>query len=71
MRDQKRLEDELVDANRWLRWLGKGNNGKPAEIWGRSGTMVRTPVGEINTYLSEENVLLSRFKPPLNNSHYR
>jgi len=69
VRDQRRIEKELADAKRWLDRLGKG--GKHADVWGRSGATVMTPVGEINTYLSEENALLSWFKPPFNNSHYR
>lgn len=67
--NEVRRRRELVDAQRWKIRLHRTQ--KFAEVWGRQGTMVPTPLGEINAYLSEENWLLKTLKPPLNNSHYR
>jgi hypothetical protein len=64
----ERGRKELADAHRWLDAL---ISCKVAIAWGRSGTIVNTPVGELNTYLAEENFLLEKHKPPLNNSHFR
>ena len=68
-KDEIRRQKELADALRWKKRLYK--TGRHAEVWGRGGTIVRTPIGEINTYLAEENALLQRHKPALNNSHFR
>ncbi len=62
-------EKETDDAKRWALRLKDAN--AVAEVYGRSGTIVTTPLGEINVYLSEENWLLEQFKPPLNNSYFR
>jgi len=64
-----RVKAEYEDAMRWKTMLD--TNGLAAETWGRVGTIVTTPVGDLNTYLAEENLLLERHKPPLNNSHFR
>lgn len=69
VKDPKRRIKEIADAERWKKLLC--GTGRVAEVWGREGTIVETPAGTINTYLAEENALLERHKPPLNNSHFR
>jgi len=69
LKNMQRRERELADALRWKALLDA--NAGQGEMWGRPGTVVTTPVGEISTYLAEENVLLRRHRPPLNNSHFR
>lgn len=69
VKDEKRRAKEYKDAKRWKCRLWKTD--KFAEIWGRGGTIVDTPIGKINIYLAEENALLQKFKPPLNNSYQR
>jgi hypothetical protein len=66
--DPKKLARQTEDARRWQQAL---SGGKRATAWARQGTMVESPVGYINTYLAEENVLLERYKPRFNNSHFR
>lgn len=68
VKNEIRRAKELKDAKRWENILWE--KGKFAEVWGRGGTIADTPVGKINIYLAEENVLLQKFKPPLNNSHF-
>ncbi len=65
----ERVQKELADAQRWRSLLE--NEGSKATVWGRSGTIVTSPIGELNIYLAEENKLLERHKPPLNNSFFR
>lgn len=36
-------------------------------IWAKSGTIVTTSVGTFNAYTSEEESLISKYRPPLNN----
>jgi len=68
-KNPQRREKEYKDALRWKQIL----IDQKAEmfVWGRQGTIVKTPVGSFSAYLAEENILLSRHKPILNNSHFR
>lgn len=68
LKDSKRLAKETADAKRWQAELA---GGETADLWGRAGTVLQTSVGTLNLYLSEENALLERHKPRLNNSHFR
>jgi hypothetical protein len=40
-------------------------------LWAREGTMIDTPIGKINAYLSEESALIGWHLPALNNSKHR
>ena len=40
-------------------------------LFGRKGTIVSTPVGEFNSYLSEESFLIGKFLPKMNRSKHR
>ena len=64
-----KLAKEIEDARRWADRLKEPN--LIAEVYGRRGTIAATPLGDICLYLSEENWLLEKFRPPLNNSHFR
>lgn len=66
--DEKKLAKQTEEAKRWQAAL---TNGRSAIIWGRRGTIVKTPVGELNTYLAEENALLEAYRPKFNNSFFR
>lgn len=67
--DPKALEKKTADANRWRDRLAP--DGAEAVIWGRGGTVVRTPVGLVNVFLAEEHYLLARHMPPLNVGKFR
>jgi hypothetical protein len=67
--DPKKLQGQLQDALRWK--TAMETCGSYAEVWGRQGTVVDSPLGPINIYLAEENFLLERHRPPFNNSHFR
>jgi len=54
----------LWEALRWKELLLI----EPAEIWARPGSLVRTPLGQLNAYLTEERALIQRYKPELNRS---
>lgn len=68
LKNELRLGGQIEEARRWHEAL-MGN--KVAVVWGRAGTVVETPTGALNCYLSEENSLLERHKPRFNNSHFR
>jgi hypothetical protein len=40
-------------------------------VYARVGPTVTTEFGTYNDYLAVENVLLGKYKPRLNNSHFR
>ncbi len=61
---------QLADAKNWQRFIGSSPT-KTAICFGRRGSMVQTPMGKINSYLSEENWLIERLQPPLNRSKFR
>lgn len=46
-------------------------NEKIGVLFGRPGTVVKTPVGEFNSYLSEESFLIGKFLPKMNRSKHR
>jgi hypothetical protein len=57
-----------AESDAWRRWFDKYEVG---QLYARAGTQVSTPIGVISSFLDEENVLLGRYKPPLNRSHHR
>lgn len=65
----RKLESQTDEARRWKEALAKHDGY--AEVWGRQGTIVQTPMGPLNVYLAEENFLLQRYKPIFNNSYFR
>lgn len=66
----ERLQRDRADAENWQRGL-QGANEAVARCFGRSGTVVETPMGQVNAYLAEENWLIERFRPELNRSKFR
>ena len=44
---------------------------KKGILYGRQGSIVTTPVGEFNSYLSEESFLIGKFTPKMNRSKHR
>ncbi len=56
------------EADQWDAMLKQHGSGM---IFARPGTVVKTPVGEISTYLDEESVLIGKHKPRLNRSKHR
>jgi len=57
----------LWEGERWKELL-KNNSGV---LYGKQGSLVKTDVGEINTFLSEESYLISELLPIMNRSKYR
>lgn len=66
--DKNKLAKQIEEAGRWRTAL-KDNN--VAYVWGRSGTLIQTQIGEFNSYLAEESALLGRHLPKFNNSFHR
>ena len=56
-------------------WEGKIWNtilkNKIGVLYGRKGTMIETPCGKINSYLTEESFMIGKFQPKMNRSKHR
>ncbi len=52
-------------------WRSRLIPGVRGVLWAREGTIIDTPIGQINAYLSEESALIGRHLPALNNSKHR
>jgi|TARA_B100001142_G_scaffold139506_1_gene141041 hypothetical protein len=52
----------ISEGKKWNELL----TNKIGILYGRQGTIVKTPVGEINTYLSEESYLIRKYRPKMN-----
>ena len=51
----------LLEGKEWNKLL----KNKIGILYGRQGTVVKTPVGEINIYLSEESYLIGKHQPKM------
>jgi hypothetical protein len=56
------------EAKQWAERLAPGIKGT---LWARGGTVIVTPVGELNVYLAEESHLIGLHLPKLNRSKHR
>jgi len=44
---------------------------KDGILYGRQGTIVETPCGKMNSYLTEESFMIGKFQPKMNRSKHR
>lgn len=51
----------LLEGKEWNKLL----KNKIGILYGRQGTVIKTPVGEINIYLSEESYLIGKHQPKM------
>ena len=49
----------ILEGQEWNKLL----KNKTGILYGRQGTVIKTPVGEINIYLSEESYLIGKHQP--------
>jgi len=56
------------EAQLWKQYF---DQFKTCKIYVREGTVVKTPVGKISSYLDEESYLIGKHQPPLNRSKHR
>ena len=64
----KKSPTSTSEAKEWKQRLATHKIGY---VYAREGSLVTTPIGTFNSYLSEESELLGRHQPPLNNSYHR
>ena len=57
----------IWEANLWKKIL----KNKSGDLYFRKGWTVSTPVGQFNSYLSEESFLIGKFLPMMNRSKHR
>ena len=57
----------LWEAEIWRKKL----SNKIGDLYFRKGWEIETPVGKINSYMSEESFLIGKFKPEMNRSKHR
>tara|TARA_B100001013_G_C24446347_1_gene377759 strand:+ start:288 stop:713 length:426 start_codon:yes stop_codon:yes gene_type:complete len=58
----------LWEAKDWKERMDKHKKGF---VYVREGWKVETPIGEFNSYMSEESELIGKHLPPLNRSKHR
>lgn len=60
----KKSQTPAWEAEGWRQY-------RSGDLWARVGSVVKSPVGEFETYLDEESILIGRYLPPLNRSKHR
>ena len=57
--NNKKHDTPVNEGDEWTNLL----NNRIGTLYGRRGTSINTPVGEINIYLSEESYLIGKHQP--------